>query len=190
MILILCGSAASWMLDNVIHDRGGLHNRITRRILLRPFNLRDTQKYVNTNKLNKSTKQILDMYMVLGGIPLYLQQIKRGLSAAQNIEQICFNENGLLFDEFEKLYRSLFTHHEEYIQIVKAIALRHYGISIKDLLITLKKNQGGDLLSNYAIWKWLGLFRNLFHLVKNQEIGITELQTNLQAFIIIGKKST
>jgi len=146
VILILCGSAASWMLDNVIHDKGGLHNRITRRILLRPFNLRDTKEYIDANKLNKSSKQILDMYMVLGGIPLYLQQIKRGLSAPQNIEQICFNENGLLFDEFEKLYRSLFLHHEEYIEIVKAIALRHYGISIGDLLATLKKTSGGRFI--------------------------------------------
>lgn len=146
VILILCGSAASWMLDNIVHDKGGLHNRVTRRMLLRPFTLSQTKKYIDTKNLNKNTKQILDLYMVLGGVPLYLQQIKRHLSAPQNIENICFNENGILYDEFEKLYRSLFTNYEEYIQIVKEITMHHYGITIKNLLKILKKNSGGRFI--------------------------------------------
>ena len=106
--LIVCGSAASWILDNIINTTGGLHNRLTTKILLKPFNLRETSEFLANRSLKLSANQVLDLYLVMGGIPFYLQGVEKGLSATQNINQLCFTSNGLLYEEFHRLYNSLF----------------------------------------------------------------------------------
>jgi hypothetical protein len=144
--LIVCGSAASWMLDHLIHSKGGLHNRITGRIHLEPFNLQETQRYLNYLNVSLNHQQILELYMVMGGIPHYLKAISKGLSAAQNINTICFTKDGLLLDEFQELYASLYKNSEIYIKLIRIIASARQGISINKILEKDKNLSSGGRL--------------------------------------------
>jgi hypothetical protein len=145
LIFVVCGSAASWMLDNLINAKGGLHNRLTKTILLRPYNLKQTEQYLAGRNIHLSPKQILDLYMVFGGIPHYLKQVEKGKSALQTINKVCFQPDGLLYDEFDRLFRSLFSYAEESLLIIKAISKYQYGISRDDLIKSTGISSGGTL---------------------------------------------
>lgn len=146
--VILCGSAASWMIDKVVHAKGGLHNRLTRTIVLQPFTLAETKAYLEDRKICLSLKQISELYLVFGGVPYYLNQVEKGLSAAQNINRICFRKNGALFDEFSKLYASLFRDSTNHEKIIRAMATVRQGIS-RDQLIDLTGIPSGTGLNKY-----------------------------------------
>ena len=104
LAVIICGSAAAWMINNIINNKGGLHNRVTKRIRLLPFDLHETEMFLKDRKINLDRYQILQLYMAMGGIPHYLKEIKKGESAIQSIDNICFSKNGLLNEEFKNLY--------------------------------------------------------------------------------------
>ena len=106
--LIVCGSATSWIINNLIKNRGGLHNRVTHKIPLKPFTLKECQMYFAARGFRLSTKQIAECYMVLGGVPFYLSKMNKGESVAQNIDRLLFAEDGELRDEFQSLYNSLY----------------------------------------------------------------------------------
>lgn len=144
-ILIVCGSAASWMLDKLINAKGGLYNRLTRSILLRPYDLGETKHFLQKLGIRLNNLQILDLYMAVGGIPYYLKQVIKGYSSVQNINQICFRKDGLLYSEFDRLFDSLFEHSENHESIVKAIATQRSGISRNDLIKATKLSSGGTL---------------------------------------------
>ncbi|MBF0360981.1 MAG: AAA family ATPase [Oligoflexia bacterium] len=141
--IIVCGSAASWMLNNLINAKGGLYNRLTRVLSLKPFDLRTTKQFLTAHKCKFNNKQVADIYMVTGGIPFYLDQISPALSVVQNISTLCFEENGLLLDEFPRLFKSLFANATISLNIVKIIASKRYGISREELLKKLKVKTGG-----------------------------------------------
>lgn len=145
VIVIVCGSAASWMLNNIVHNKGGLHNRITRRIRLLPFTLKETQEYLNSRGIHLDQKQILEIYLAMGGVPHYLKQIMRGQSSTQNINRICFTKEGLLTDEFGKLYQSLFENSDIYMQVVRALSKKRMGLAREDLLKIIKMKTGGGI---------------------------------------------
>lgn len=144
--LIVCGSAASWMQENVISHKGGLHNRITGQIALSPFELRDTKEYLLSKKIHYNEEQILEIYMVTGGIPYYLDFLKKNLSTPQNIDQLCFQNKGPLVDEFSRLYASLFNHAEEYEELIRIIAAKRNGIERKSIIKKLKNTTDGGRL--------------------------------------------
>lgn len=141
--LIVCGSAASWMIANLINAKGGLYNRVTKSILLEPFNLSETKEFLKNKKIKLNDKQILDLYMVMGGIPFYLNQLDPLKSLTQNINEICFRKDGLLHEEFPRLFRSLFERAELNLNIVREIAKRRYGIDFKTLVEKVGKKAGG-----------------------------------------------
>ncbi len=141
--LIVCGSAASWILNNLINAQGGLYNRITKIMLLEPFNLCETKEFLESRSIKISQKQTLDLYMIMGGIPYYLKQIERSKSIIQNINELCFKKDGLLYTEFERLFQSLFKQSQTNLQIVKEISKHPYGLSMSILLKKIKKTAGG-----------------------------------------------
>ncbi|MDN3506935.1 MAG: ATP-binding protein [Simkaniaceae bacterium] len=143
LIVIVCGSAASWMLDHLVNAKGGLHNRLTKTILLKPFNLTESSEYLKHRHVNLNTKQFCDIYMTCGGIPYYLKQIEKGKSATQNINRLCFQKDGLLYNEFDRIFPALFNHSEQHFSIIKAIASASSGISREDLLKKTKMASGG-----------------------------------------------
>lgn len=141
--LIICGSSASWIIDKIIRNRGGLHNRITRQIALEPFNLRDTKRFLNNNGILLNNKQIAQIYMLTGGVPYYLSLVKKGLSATQVIEDLAFKKKAPLLSEFDLLFSSLFNSFETNIAIIRAIASRRYGIGQQELFDQLDENIKG-----------------------------------------------
>ncbi|MCX6582651.1 MAG: ATP-binding protein [Candidatus Aminicenantes bacterium] len=141
--LIVCGSAASWMLEKVIYAKGGLYNRMTARLHLLPFTLKEAQDYLKYRGIQLNEEQVLELYMVMGGIPHYLKAVSRGLSAAQNINKICFEPEGLLLDEFDQLFASLFDRFDAHLEIIQALAQTRYGLSRDELLTKIQQSSSG-----------------------------------------------
>lgn len=134
VILITCGSAASWIINKLINHKGGLHNRVTERIKLEPFELREAEELLKTKNPAINRYQILQLYMVMGGIPFYLDQVSPSYSAMQNIEQICFAADGLLRLEFDNLFRALFSKADRHVAIVRAIAQKSKGLTRREII--------------------------------------------------------
>ncbi len=145
VVVVICGSAASWMIKKVINDRGGLHNRVTRLLYLYPFTLAETEAYCQARNIKLSRYQILQLYMVMGGIPMYLDQIKTGLSAIQNIQNICFAPTGYLRNEFERLFASLFSDYKKHITIIRALATKRKGLTRTEIIKITKLTNSGKL---------------------------------------------
>lgn len=141
--LIICGSSASWIINKIINNKGGLHNRITKKIQLEPFSLKDTKRFLNAKGFKLTNKQLLHIYMVMGGVPYYLNNVSKGLSASQLIDHLAFQKNGLLFEEFENLFSSLFKEHEILVEIIRVIAEYRYGISQEELFKKIDKGLKG-----------------------------------------------
>lgn len=145
IVVILCGSAATWMLRRIVHNKGGLHNRITRQIRLLPFNLHETKLYLETRNIRLDNYQIAQLYMVTGGVPHYLKEVLPGESTVQNIDRICFESQGLLRDEFTKLYASLFDNPEHHIAIVRTLAQNRMGLTRKQIVEKGNLKDGGSI---------------------------------------------
>lgn len=143
IVVVLCGSAASWMINKVLRNKGGLHNRVTRRIRLQPFTLPETKAYLESRGVYFDHYQLIQLYMVMGGIPHYLKELKSGRSAVQNINRICFQQDGLLRDEFSSLYPALFQHSDYHVAIIRALATKQSGMSRAEILRTAKLPDGG-----------------------------------------------
>ncbi len=145
IVVVICGSSASWMIQKIVNDRGGLHNRITRRLFLKPFTLAETEIYLKSRNINLNRYHVLQLFMAMGGIPHYLKEIDGGKSATQNIDDICFTETGILRDEFSNLFTSLFDDSFNHIAVIRALAKTHQGIDRNTLIKTAKVSNGGTL---------------------------------------------
>jgi uncharacterized protein len=160
--LIVCGSAASWMINVLIRNTGGLYNRVTHRIKIEPFSLYETEVFLKSKDVHLDRYQILNLYMVMGGIPYYLEQIKKGLSTLQNIEKVCFEETGLLKSEFTFIFSSLFNNAEKHEQLLRKIhdlgarasrenLIKHFKlVSSGDLSLKLNELEESGFLKSYA----------------------------------------
>lgn len=145
ILLIVCGSAASWMINVLINNTGGLHNRITQRMKISPFNLQETQEMLLAKNGAFDHYQIVQLYMTLGGIPYYLEAIQAQLSAAQNIQELFFEKDSLLKNEFFNLYRSLYRKHKVYEKIVEILATKTTGMKRKEIIQHAGVASGGTL---------------------------------------------
>ena len=143
LVVIICGSAASWMINQVINNRGGLHNRVTRKIRLLPFNLHETEAYLQERKIKLDRYQLLQLYMVMGGIPHYLKEIKPGESSTQAIDRICFTKDGLLHGEFKNLYQSLFDEAGNHVSVIRALAKKGSGLTRYEIIEACELTSGG-----------------------------------------------
>lgn len=143
LVVVICGSAASWMIQNIVNNKGGLHNRISQKIRLLPFTLRETESYLKSRKVNLDRYQILQLYMAVGGIPQYLKAIKPGESASQNIDRLCFTKDGILKGEFNNLYQSLFDNAESHIAVIRALAGKGKGLTRTEIIDTCGLSSGG-----------------------------------------------
>lgn len=170
LILILCGSAASWILDNLVHAKGGLHNRLTQNIRLMPFNLRETRDYLVANGISGHNKQVLDLFMVMGGIPYYLNQVKKGLSATVNINDICFKREGLLYSEFSNVFASLFGRSPLYQKIIFQLARHHYGLKREELFKSVGLKTGGTAQKRFDELEEAGFISRFVPYAKQQDV--------------------
>lgn len=147
IVLVVCGSAASWIINKLINHKGGLHNRVTERIKLVPFTLKEAEILLKLKNPAINRYQILQLYMVMGGIPFYLDRVTPAYSAMQNIEQICFSADGLLRLEFDNLFKALFSKAERHISVVRAIAKKSKGLTRKEIIQYSKLANSGTLTS-------------------------------------------
>jgi len=160
VLVIICGSATSWMIRKVINHHGGLHNRVTKRIHLEPFNLGETETFLQSNHVQLNRYQITTLYMALGGVPHYLKEVNSGESASQAIQRICFQKNGLLVNEFENLYAALFQHPENHLAIVKALAKKRKGLTRIEILQQSKLKDGGTFSKFLEELEWSGFIES------------------------------
>ena len=145
LVVVICGSAASYMVQRVVNNRGGLHNRLTRRIRMAPFNLRETEQLLQHNKVRLTRYDILQLYMALGGVPYYLHMVKRGESMAQAVDRLCFEPQGFLRGEFQNVFASLFEHAGNHEAIVRALAGVRKGLTRTAILRKSRVASGGTL---------------------------------------------
>lgn len=145
LLLIVCGSATSWIINNLLGDRGGFYNRITRQIHLFPFTLKECEDLYRLNGIQMTRQQVIESYMVFGGIPYYLNCFDKRLSLAQNIDELLFKENGQLYYEYDMLLKSLFKNYERHAAIIDAIAQSKCGMQRVDLAKIAKIGDGEPL---------------------------------------------
>lgn len=141
--LIVCGSATSWMMNKLINDKGGLHNRVTHQIKLSPFTLGECEDFLKAKNFAMDRFEMAQFYMVFGGIPYYLKLLDRGESLAQNVDRLLFSEDGELRNEFHNLYHALFRNSEKYIAIVEVLAQKKKGITRNTLIKELSIESSG-----------------------------------------------
>ncbi|MDR1633298.1 MAG: AAA family ATPase [Dysgonamonadaceae bacterium] len=145
IFLIVCGSATSWIINKLIKNRGGLHNRVTHQIALKPFSLGECEEYAGIKKFELDKKNILDYYMIIGGVPYYWEQLDKSLGLASNIDNLFFRKDGVLRSEFDKIYNSLFKHSENHIRIINFIGKKRMGLTRDEIVLGTGLANGGSL---------------------------------------------
>ena len=145
MLLIICGSATSWIMDNVIKNRGGLHNRVTRQMWIVPFSLGECESFYKNNEIELNRNQIAELYMIFGGIPYYMNYIGKGLSPEQNVDNVFFEKNAPLKNEYENLYSALFKNPGHHLRIIESLSKSQSGMTQKELWEDMKVSPGGSL---------------------------------------------
>ena len=143
IMLIVCGSATTWMTDNVINNKGGLYNRLNKEIRLTPFTLSECEDYFRYRNISMSRYEMVQAFMTFGGIPHYLSLFDKRLSLPQNIDALLFNRNAKLQNEFERLFGSLFKNSEDCMKVVRLLATRRSGYSREEILKATKIKDGG-----------------------------------------------
>ncbi|MBO5817998.1 MAG: AAA family ATPase [Paludibacteraceae bacterium] len=182
IVLIICGSATSWIINKVINDHGGLHNRVTKQIALQPFTLKECEMFAQSKGLEMSRYQLAECYMVLGGIPYYWSLLEKGLSLAQNIDKIIFAKNGKLSNEFNQLYASLFKSPEQYIDIVTALGKKKAGMTREEIIAATDKYSNGALSKVLDELEYCGFIRKYNGFDKKSKQAIYQLIDNYTLF--------
>lgn len=145
LMLIVCGSATSWMVDNIVNNHGGLHDRITHLMHVHPFNLGQCEMFFQSRNMPWDRLSMLQAYMVFGGVPYYLGLIEPSESVTEAVDRLLFSGKGELHEEYNRLFASLFKHPEPYIDIIRALATHRYGLTRDEISSVLQKSGGGDL---------------------------------------------
>lgn len=175
IVLIVCASATSWMLSKVVHNKGGLYNRLTEQIHLRTFCLGECEEYVKNSGLAFNRNQILQYYMIFGGVPYYWGFLKKGLSLSQNIDQILFERDAPLRDEFKYLYASVFKKPENYVKIIEALGTKKVGMTRDEIINAAKISNSGDLTTKLEELESCGFIRKYYAFGMKKKNAIYQL---------------
>jgi predicted AAA+ superfamily ATPase len=182
LIFIICGSSSTWIINKIINNKAGLHNRITHKIHLKPFTLSETEQFLSKKGIHWNKYQLVKSYMVFGGIPYYLEQLKKGKSIDQNIDELLFDENSVLYHEFQNLYASLFTHHEAYVEIIKALAIKNKGLTRSEIVPLVSIQSGGSLTTILEELELSGFIRKYYAVNKKQRDALYQLMDAYSLF--------
>ena len=176
LLLIVCGSATSWIINNLLNDKGGFHNRIIAKIYLKPFNLKETEELVNdTNGNCLSKMDIINAYMVFGGVPYYLNFINSNFSLVQNIDNLFFKEGGELENEYNNLFASLFTKSENHVKVINALSKKKIGLTRDQILASTKLTSGASFTKVLAELEQCGFIRNYKDYEKRKKESIYQI---------------
>ena len=182
VLFIVCGSATSWVLEKIVHNRDGLHNRVTYRIRLDPFSLGECEEYARSRGLDYTRGQLAECYMILGGIPMYWRYLERGKSVAQNIDDMFFAGSEKLENEFDELYASLFDHPEPYLAIVTALARKKCGMTRDEVSRESGVENSGWLSRYLKVLEQCGFIRRFTELGKKTKGSVFQLIDNFTLF--------
>lgn len=182
--VVICGSAASWMIENILHNKGGLHNRVSRTIQLLPFSLKESGDYLISRGVKLDHYQILQLYMAMGGIPQYLKQVDKGQSAQQVIDKLFFEKNGMLRAEFNVLYRSLFDNASHHEAIVRELAKKASGLSRAEVIKACGLTTGGTTTRLFEELEQSGFITQYIPFEKTSRDGIYKLSDEYSLFYL------
>lgn len=182
IVLIVCGSATSWIIEKIINNHGGLHNRLTKRILLQPFTLKECEEFVQAQGLVMSRMQIMEAYMIMGGIPFYWNFLQKGQSLAQNIDRLFFSKEGELKNEFDMLYASLFKNPDNYIKVITTLGEKKAGMTREEIIVQTNMADSGTLTKVLKELEWCGFIRKYNILGKKVKSAIYQLIDNYTLF--------
>jgi len=184
IILVVCGSAASWMINTLIHNKGGLHNRVTYRIRLEPFSLSECEVFFQHRSGVFNRYQLIQLYMVMGGVPFYLDHVDVGMSAVQNINKLCFQPDGILTEEFNDLYSSLFNKADKHLAVVEALCKKAKGLTRKEIIEIAKLHNGGSTTQLLKELEESGFIRKYLSLGKKERSSLYQLSDFYSLFYI------
>ena len=182
VMLVVCGSATSWIIDKVLRNKGGLHDRVTGQIALEPFTLRECELYAQSRGLDYTKRMVIETYMVLGGIPYYWRMLRRGMSPAHDFDELFFSPKGQLRFEFDELYASLFRRKEPYVRIVTALGEKSDGLSREELLAASGFSDGGRMGKYLEELESCGFIRKFHAMGKKTKDAVFQLIDNYTLF--------
>jgi uncharacterized protein len=145
IVCVICGSAASWMIKKVLKNKGGLHNRVAEKIRLSQFSLYETQLFLQAKGIHWGKYDIVQLYMTTGGIPFYLDAIRKGESVVQFVDRACFEKDGILVDEYKVLFESLFDDSQRHYEVVEALERKKQGLTRNEIITKIPSSSGGSL---------------------------------------------
>ncbi len=169
IVLVICGSAASWIIEKIINDTGGLHNRITQNIQLMPFTLSETKAFLEMKNVQLHLKDIAQLYMCIGGVPFYLKEIEAGQSVTQILDQLFFKENAVLRREFQNLFAALFKNNALHEKIVAILVQKAKGLTRNEIIQHLGTNSGSSLTIALQELTYCGFIKPIYPLAKRKE---------------------
>ena len=182
ILLIVCGSVTSWMLNKIIHNKGGLYNRLSFRIHLQPFSLKECEEFIQSRNIVMNRHQILECYMIMGGIPFYWGFLEKGFSLPQNIDRIFFAEDAPLGQEFDFLYAALFKKPEPYIKIVSALGKKKAGMTREELLKATRLADSGNFTTRLEELESCGFLRKYRQYGMKERNALYQLIDNYTLF--------
>ncbi len=182
IVLIVCGSATSWIVNKIIMDYGGLHNRLTLQIQLQPFTLSECECLCEANGLAFTRKDIAEAYMVLGGIPYYWKYLKKSDSLSQGIDYLFFGDAAPLKREYEALYASLFKNSSLHVAIVEALAKKNCGMVRIELLKETKQSDNTAFSKTLEELEYSGFIRKYIPYGKKEKGAVYQLIDNFSLF--------
>lgn len=190
ILMIVCGSATSWIVKNIIDNHGGLHNRITHKLYLKPFTLKEVSEYLKSRGSKWKPLSVLQSYMILGGIPYYLSLLDVTQSLHENIDRLFFAENAELKREYDRLYKSLFSNPEKYMDIVKVLSDHKQGLTRKEIAEAVGVESNGHLTNILGDLEKCGFIR-YYNFSDRVSCGIYQLVDFYSLFYhSFGKKRT
>jgi len=182
IFLIICGSATSWVVKNLLKNKGGLHNRVTRRMRLLPFTLKETEAYLEEKEINFGRYRICEAYMIFGGVPYYYSLLGKGLSLPQNVDALCFDDDGILRHEFEELYSTLFKNSGKYIKVVTALGSKAKGLTRDEVIKETGISSGGGLTQILDELELCGFIRSYPNFLMDENLCLYQLTDPFSLF--------
>ena len=182
IILVICGSAASWIIDRIINNKGGLHNRITNKILLMPFTLAETKTFLEIKNVKLTLKDIVQIYMCVGGVPFYLKDIKAGDGVPQILDQLFYNKQAILKNEFQNLYAALFKNNTFHEKVVEALATKNKGLTRNEIIDATGIKGGGGLTTVLEELTQCGFIMPIYPIKKAKEDCLYRLMDEYTLF--------
>lgn len=184
IVCVICGSAASWMIKKILKNKGGLHNRVAEKIRLTQFNLYEVELFLKEKNIKWSRYDIAQLYLTTGGVPYYLDAVRKGESVVQFVNRACFTKDGILADEYQVLFSSLFDNSEQHYQIVEALNDKKSGRTRKEIIKKTGLPSGGTLTTSLSELEESGFVEVIVPYQGNKTKMLYKLSDNFTIFYL------